>query len=213
MKLAAALRWCDVTSTDYVESLLERGRARAEAEGLRVKFQIADAEDLSFADGSFDAVVSIFGGMFSPDQDRTAAEMIRVWKLGGKAGLANWTPEGFIGHTFKTVGIYLPAPTGEKSPAFWGTRSFVETTFGATSSEIAARSRISLRPRRSAREYRSKLLVEVGPEFDALDPGGCPPRVKSGRRRGKRLSSALVPTTDLGRNPAQRDISPKPVCQ
>src|SRR6516164_4778367 len=115
--LAAARRWCEVTSTDYVESLLARGRKRAEAEGLKIKFQIADAEDLPFPDASFDAVVSTFGGMFSPDQDRTAEELVRVCKPGGRVGLANWTPEGLIGQMFKTIGKYLPPPTGVKSPA------------------------------------------------------------------------------------------------
>ena len=100
--LAAARRWCDVTSTDYVESLLARGRKRAEADGLRVDFRIADAEHLPFEDGSFDAVVSTFGAMFSPDQDSTASEMLRVCRSGGKIGLANWTPGGFIGRMFKT---------------------------------------------------------------------------------------------------------------
>src|SRR4029077_17131091 len=99
--LAAARRWCEVTSTDYVESLLAVGRRRAEAEGLQVKFQIADAEALPSADASFDARVSTFCGMCSPDQDRTAAEMGRVCKPGGRIGLANWTPEGFIGQMFK----------------------------------------------------------------------------------------------------------------
>jgi SAM-dependent methyltransferase len=101
--LAAARRWCEVTSTDYVESLLARGRKRAEAEGLQVKFQLADAAALPFADASFDAVVSTFGGMFSPDQDRTAAEMVRVCRSGRRIGLANWTPEGFVGQ----VGIVI----------------------------------------------------------------------------------------------------------
>ena len=90
--LAAARRWCKVTSTDYVASLLEAGRKRAAAEGLDITFRTADAEELPFADASFDAVVSTFGGMFSPDQDRTAAEMVRVCKSGGRIGLANWTP-------------------------------------------------------------------------------------------------------------------------
>src|SRR5215471_18795875 len=115
VSLAAARRWCEVTSTDYVESLLARGRKRAEAEGLEVKFQLADAEDLPFPDASFDAVVSSFGGMFCPDQDRTAEELVRVCKPGGRIGLANWTPEGFIGQMFKTIGKYLPPPTGVKN--------------------------------------------------------------------------------------------------
>ena len=108
--LAAARRWCDVISTDYVPSLLERGRARAAAEGLSVQFKEADAEALPSATRSFDAVLSTFGVMFTPDQDRAAAELLRVCRSGGKIGLANWTPEGFIGQLFKTLGKYLPPP-------------------------------------------------------------------------------------------------------
>src|SRR3974377_612942 len=126
--LAAARRWCEVTSTDYVESLLELGRKRAEAEGLQVRFQGADAENLPFADASFDAVVSTFGAMFSPDQDRTAAELVRVTRTGGRSGLANWAPEGFIGQLFKTIAKHLPPPTGVRSPAVWGTQSFLQST-------------------------------------------------------------------------------------
>src|SRR5215467_171966 len=128
VSLAAARRWCEVTSTDYVESLLARGRMRAEAEGLEVKFQIADAEDLPFADASFDAVVSTFGGMFSPDQDCTAAELVRVCRSGGRIGLANWTPESFVGQLFKAIGKYLPPPAGVKSPAVWVVRRWVNAT-------------------------------------------------------------------------------------
>ena len=114
--LAAARRWCDVVSTDYVPSLLERGRLRAAAEGLSVEFKEADAEALGFADASFDVVVSTFGVMFAPDHDKAAAELARVCKSGGKIGLANWTPEGFIGQLFKVLGKYLPPPAGSKSP-------------------------------------------------------------------------------------------------
>ena len=121
--LAAARRWCDVVSTDYVPSLLERGRMRATAEGLPVEFQEADAEALPFDDASFDVVVSTFGVMFTPNQDKAAAELMRVCKPGGLIGLANWTPEGFIGQLFKTLGRYLPPPAGAKSPALWGTRA------------------------------------------------------------------------------------------
>src|SRR5216683_2889013 len=108
--LAAARRWCDVTSTDYVPALLERGRARAEAEGWQVEFKQADAEALPFTKASFDAVVSTFGVMFTPNQDKAAAEMLRVCKSGGKIGLANWTPEGFIGQVFKAIGKQMPPP-------------------------------------------------------------------------------------------------------
>src|SRR5215471_19993604 len=106
--LAAARRFCDVTSTDYVPALLEAGRRRAEAEGHVIEFKQADAENLPFPDRSFDAVVSTFGVMFTPDQDRAAAELARVCKPGGRIGLANWTPEGFIGQMFKIVGKYVP---------------------------------------------------------------------------------------------------------
>jgi ubiquinone/menaquinone biosynthesis C-methylase UbiE len=110
--LAAARRWCDVTSTDYVPALLEQGRVRAAAEGAAIEFKEADAENLPFADSSFDVVLSTFGVMFTPNQDRAAAELLRVCKPRGKIGLANWTPEGFIGQVFKTLGKYLPPPAG-----------------------------------------------------------------------------------------------------
>ena len=122
VSLAAARRWCDVVATDYVPALLERARERAAAERLEIEFREADAEALPFADASFDVVVSTFGVMFTPDQERAAAELIRVCRRGGKIGLANWTPEGFIGQLFKTIGKHVPPPAGAKSPALWGTR-------------------------------------------------------------------------------------------
>lgn len=134
--LAAARRFCEVTSTDYVPALLERGRARAAAEGLTVAFKEADAEALPFDDGSFDVVVSTFGVMFTSNQNKAASEMLRVCKPGGKIGLANWTPEGFIGQLFKTIGKHVPPPAGVKSPALWGTRQFITETFGAQASAI-----------------------------------------------------------------------------
>jgi ubiquinone/menaquinone biosynthesis C-methylase UbiE len=173
--LAAARRWCEVTSTDYVESLLDRGRKRAEAEGFKVKFQIADAEDLPFADASFDAVVSAFGGMFSPDQDRTAAEMVRVCRSGGRIGLANWTPESFVGQMFKTIGKYLPPPTGVKSPAVWGTRTWVEATFAAAASTVIAEPRHFTFRYRSAQHFLDVFRAYYGPvlkAFAALDAAG-----------------------------------------
>jgi ubiquinone/menaquinone biosynthesis C-methylase UbiE len=167
--LAAARRWCDVTSTDYVESLLARGRRRAEAEGLQVKFQIADAENLPFPDAAFDAVVSTFGGMFSPDQDRTAAEMVRVCRSGGRIGLANWTPESFVGHMFKTIGKYLPPPTGVKSPAVWGTSSWVETTFAAAASKIDVNPRTFIFRYRSAKHFLDIFRTYYGPVLKAFE--------------------------------------------
>src|SRR5215207_6797613 len=115
--LAAARRWCDVTSTDYVPALLERGRARAAADGLQVEFREADAEALPFAVQSYDAVMSTFGVMFTPNQEKAASELVRVCRAGGKIGLASWTPAGFIGQLFKIIGKHLPPPAGVKSPA------------------------------------------------------------------------------------------------
>jgi ubiquinone/menaquinone biosynthesis C-methylase UbiE len=173
--LAAARRWCKVTSTDYVESLLRLGRKRAEAEGLQVKFQVADAEDLPFADASYDAVVSTFGVMFSPNQDRTAAEMVRVCRSGGRIGLANWTPEGFIGQMFKTIGKYLPPPTGVKSPAVWGTRDWLQTTFDASASALTAEPRHFTFRYRSAQHFLDIFRTYYGPmlkAFETLEEAG-----------------------------------------
>ena len=134
--LAAARRFAQVTSTDYVPSLLEKGAARAAAEGLKVAFQVADAEDLPFGDASFDVVLSTFGAMFTPDHTRPAREMLRVLRDGGRIGLANWTPEGFIGQLFKVIGAYLPPPAGLKSPALWGTEPHIVELFGPQAVDI-----------------------------------------------------------------------------
>ena len=128
--LAAARRWCVVTSTDYVGALLERAKERAKAERLAsITFQEADAEALPFADGSFDVVLSTFGVMFTPNQEKAAAELARVCRKGGRIGLANWTPEGFIGQLFKTIGGHMAPPAGIKSPALWGTEARLKELF------------------------------------------------------------------------------------
>ena len=134
--LAVARRFADVVSTDYVASLLERGRERAEADRLKVTFQQADAEALPFADESFDVVLSSFGVMFTPNQQQAASELIRVCRRGGKIALANWTPEGFICKLFKTIGKYVPPAPGVKSPALWGTEAHLDTLFGAKGTVI-----------------------------------------------------------------------------
>lgn len=139
--LAAARRWCKVTSTDYVLSLLEAGRARAEAEGHKILFKRADAEHLPFADASFDAVLSTFGVMFTPNQAQAARELLRVCRPRGRIGLANWTPEGFIGQMFKVVARYLPPPAGVPSPLRWGTRAWLGDQFAPGASDIRAQSR------------------------------------------------------------------------
>jgi ubiquinone/menaquinone biosynthesis C-methylase UbiE len=127
--LAAARHFADVTSTDYVEALLERGKERATAERMHITFQTADAEALPFGDGSFDVVMSTFGVMFTPNQDKAASEMSRVVRRGGKIGLANWTPDGFIGQLFKTIGQHMPPPAGVKSPALWGSEARLAELF------------------------------------------------------------------------------------
>lgn len=121
--LAAARHFARVTSTDYVEALLERGKERAAAERLPVTFQQADAEALPFPDASFDVVLSTFGVMFTPDQKKAASELARVVRSGGRVGLANWTPDGFIGQLFKIIGKHVPPPAGISSPALWGTEA------------------------------------------------------------------------------------------
>ena len=135
--LAAARRFAEVTSTDYVASLLDRGRARAEAEHLSVTFQEADAEKLPFPDASFDVVLSTFGVMFTPDHPQAARELVRVCRPGGKIGLANWTPDGFVGRLFKTIGKYAPPPPGATSPALWGTKAHLDKLFGQHASVSA----------------------------------------------------------------------------
>jgi ubiquinone/menaquinone biosynthesis C-methylase UbiE len=173
--LAAARRWCDVTSTDYVDGLLQRGRKRAEAEGLQVRFQTADAEELPFADACYDAVASTFGGMFSPDQSRTASEMLRVCRSGGRIGFANWTPEGFIGQMFKTIGKHLPPPAGLKSPALWGTSEWMEKAFRAEASSLLTIPRHFVFRYRSAQHFLDVFCKFYGPmlkAFEALNPVG-----------------------------------------
>jgi len=135
--LAAARRFADVTSTDYVGALLDQGKKRAEAEGLPVKFQQADAENLPFPGESFDVVLSTYGVMFTPDQARAANEMLRVCRPGGKIGLANWTPEGFIGKLFKIIGKYVPPAPGVASPLMWGQPAHLKQLFGKDASVAA----------------------------------------------------------------------------
>ncbi len=171
--LAAARRWCEVTSTDYVPALLARGRARAEAEGMEIEFREADAENLPFADASFDSVISTFGVMFTPNQDKAAAELLRVCKPKGSIGLANWTPDGFIGQVFKTLGKYLPPPAGARSPALWGTRARLGEMFDAGASSVKAQPRLFNFRYRSPDHFLDVFKTYYGPvlkAFAALEP-------------------------------------------
>jgi len=171
--LAAARRWCDVVATDYVPALLERAHERAAAERLDIEFREADAEALSFPDGSFDVVVSTFGVMFAPDQERSAAEMVRVCKRGGKIGLANWTPEGFIGQLFKTIGKHVAPPPGAKSPALWGTRARIGELFEPHATSVSSAARNFVFRYRSPQHWLEVFKTYYGPvlkTFAALEP-------------------------------------------
>jgi ubiquinone/menaquinone biosynthesis C-methylase UbiE len=171
--LAAARRFADVVSTDYVGSLLERGRERAKADRLPVTFQEADAEALPFADDSFDVVLSTFGVMFTPNQVQAASELIRVCRPGGKIGMANWTPDSFIGNLFKTIGKYVPPAPGMSSPALWGNKAHLDTLFGSKAT-VAAESKSFVFRYRSPDHWVDVFRSYYGPvvkAFAAIDPG------------------------------------------
>ncbi len=177
VSLAAARRWCDVTSTDYVPALLESGRARAAANGLSIEFREADAESLPFDDASFDAVVSTFGVMFTPNQAQAASELMRVCKRGGRIGLANWTPDGFIGQVFKTLGKYLPPPpAGAQSPARWGTRAALDEMFGSQAGSIKAELRFFNFRYKTAEHFLEIFKTYYGPVLKAFAALEAPAR-------------------------------------
>lgn len=175
--LAAARRGASVTSTDYVEALLKRGQARAEAEGLTIEFRVADAEALPFDDASFDVVLSTFGVMFAPDQPRAAAELARVCRPGGRIGLANWTPEGFIGQLFRVIGRHLPPPAGVQPPSLWGTEPHLNKLFADTAKDISVTRRHFQFRYRSPEHFIDVFRTWYGPvhkAFAALGPDQGP---------------------------------------
>jgi SAM-dependent methyltransferase len=158
--LAAARRFAAVTSTDFVPALLEKGRQRAEAEGLEATFEVADAEALPFASATFDAALSTFGVMFTPEPSRAAAELLRVVRPGGRIGLANWTPDGVIGELFKVMAAHVPPPAGLTSPALWGTPAFLGQLFGRGVADLRCERRtFNFRYRSSAH------MIDVFREF------------------------------------------------
>lgn len=171
--LAAARRWCDVVSTDYVPALLERGKARASAEGLAVRFEQADAENLQYKDASFDVVLSTFGVMFTPNQEKAASEMARVCRPQGRIGLANWTPSGFIGELFKVIGRYIPPPPGVKSPSLWGTEERLREIFGERLGSLQAQKKHFAFRYRSPQHWLETFRTYYGPmnkAFAAVGP-------------------------------------------
>ena len=176
VSLAAARRFARVTSTDYVQALLDKGRARAQAEGLDIEFQQADAEALPFADASFDVVLSTFGVMFTPEHRRVAGEMLRVLRHGGCIGMANWTPEGFIGRLFKIIGAHVPPPAGVQPPPLWGTESHIVELFGALAAQLRCQRRTYNFRYRSAAHFIQVFRDLYGPThkaFGALDAAGA----------------------------------------
>ena len=173
--LAAARRGCIVTASDYVPALLEGTRARAESEGLTVELREADAEALPFADSTYDVVLSTFGVMFTPDQERSAAELVRVCRPGGRIGLVNWTPDSFIGQMFKIVGRYAPPPAGVRSPLAWGTAERLDELFGAETESVEVTRRSFVFRYRSAAHWLDAFRNYYGPThkaFAALDEDG-----------------------------------------
>jgi ubiquinone/menaquinone biosynthesis C-methylase UbiE len=171
--LAAARRNCDVTATDYVEELLERARQRAEADGLPLKTEVADAENLPCANGRWDAVLSTFGVMFTPNPERAAAELVRVCRPGGRIGLANWTPDGFVGRMFKVIGAHVPPPAGVPSPLAWGTEDRLRQLFAGHLVGVTRR-QFTFRYR-SAQHFFDAFRTCYGPvlrAWETLDEAG-----------------------------------------
>ncbi|MBX9629653.1 MAG: class I SAM-dependent methyltransferase [Gemmatimonadaceae bacterium] len=170
--LAAARRFANVTSTDYVPELLEQGRKRAAGDRLPMEFQVADAEALPFTDETFDVVLSTFGVMFAPNQEQAAAEMLRVVKSGGRIGMANWTPEGFLGELFRTIAAFVPPPAGLKSPMGWGSEPRLVQLFGTRAADIRCERRYFMFRYRSAEHFIEIFRNFYGPThkvFAALD--------------------------------------------
>jgi SAM-dependent methyltransferase len=174
--LAAARRYAIVTSTDYVQSLLDKGRARAEAEALQIRFDLADAEALPYADASFDVVLSTFGVMFTPDHRRAASEMLRVLRPGGRIAMANWTPGGFIGRLFKVIGAHVSPPAGVQPPSLWGNESHIVELFGPQAAQIRCERRHFNFRYRSAAHFVQVFRDLYGPThkaFASLDAAGA----------------------------------------
>lgn len=166
--IAAARCGCDVTGVDYVAGLLERGRQRAAAEGVEVRFREGDAEALPFPDASFDAVVSVVGVMFAPDQERAASELLRVCRPGGTIALANWVPDSFIGAMFRTMSKHVPPPPGVKPPGLWGTEQRLRELLGDGTASLAARRRTFTFRYLSPADFVDFFATNYGPTVTAL---------------------------------------------
>jgi ubiquinone/menaquinone biosynthesis C-methylase UbiE len=166
--LAAARCGCDVVASDYVPALLAGAVRRAEADGLPLRVETADAERLPFADGSFDAVLSTFGVMFAPDQESAASELLRVCRAGGKIGLASWTSEGFLGELFRVIGRFVPPPAGLRSPMAWGSEARMRELFGAKAEAIRCERKQFAFRYRSAAHFVEVFRTYYGPTLKAF---------------------------------------------
>jgi ubiquinone/menaquinone biosynthesis C-methylase UbiE len=172
---AARRTWGGTVGADYVPSLLERGRERAEAERLEVEFVEADAQNLPFEDASFDVAMSIYGAMFAPDQQKAADELLRVVKPGGRIGMGNWCPDGAVGTMFKTISKHAPPPPGLDSPLLWGTEERLRELFGDGIADLRAERRVSRQPFRSADHYIEFFREYFGPTqmaYERVGPEG-----------------------------------------
>ena len=170
--LAAARRGCDVTGVDYVPALLDRARLRAQSEELRIEFVEGDAEALPFPDGGFDVVTSVFGSMFAPNQEKTAAELGRVVKPGGRIGIVAHTPDGFIGNLFKVIGKHAPPPAGLRSPIQWGTEARLRELFIGRIVDLKAEKRFYTFRDRSPQHYIEYWRTYYGPTLKAFEAVG-----------------------------------------
>jgi SAM-dependent methyltransferase len=194
-----------VIGIDYVPALLERGRRRAEAEGVQIELVEGDAEAIPFVDRSFDAVLSVFGSMFAPDQQRAAAELARVTRPGGRIGLATWTPDGFIGEMLKVVTGHVPPPAGVASPLLWGTESHLRSLFGEAISELRTTERTFTFRFRSAEQFVDYFRTYYGPTLKAFEAVGAAGRDELfadlvslvGRYTGRSEGPVAIPSTWL----------------
>jgi len=166
--LAAARRGGNVTSTDYVMDLLDRGAERAAADGLSVRFALADAEALPFADASFDVVLSTFGVMFAPNHRGAASELTRVCRPGGRIGLTNWTPGSLVGQMFGVLGRHVPPPAGLQSPSLWGDGAHLEQLFGGAVASLEVTPRAFCFRYRSAEHFVDVFRSWYGPVHKAF---------------------------------------------
>ena len=176
LSFPAARAGAVVTGIDIASNLIEQARARAEAEGLKIRFEEGDAEQLPYEDGSFDAVVTMFGAMFAPRPEKVAAELVRVCRPGGRIAMANWTPTGFIGQMFKLTSTHVPPPPLMPSPVKWGDEETVRERLRDGIAELRfARQLISLKfplPVADVVEFWRRWYGPTQRAFAALDEGG-----------------------------------------